>query len=82
LKQVVLWLKLAQCHTAVKSSVDAIRVYQQGISSIFEQALRSCVGFVIFASCDFGESKILLTFNPSHFPPPFAYRMSPLVCVQ
>lgn len=28
-----MWLKLAQCHMALGSSADAIRVYQQGIIS-------------------------------------------------
>lgn len=29
-KQVFLWLKVAQCHGAIKSYPDAIRVYHQG----------------------------------------------------
>jgi hypothetical protein len=30
LKQVFLWLKVAQCHGAIKSYADAIHVYHQG----------------------------------------------------
>jgi len=46
LEQVVLWLKLAQCHTAVESNVDAIRVYQKGMSSVSEQPSEAV--FVVF----------------------------------
>jgi len=58
LKQVVLWLKLAQCHTAVESNVDAIRVYQKGMSSMSEQAFRR------FVCCIFFEFEFVSSSQP------------------